>query len=227
MATTNIREDIGLRSLSPSYGVRELSGAEAWFRDALIEELPEEESVQTAGAGLGSAVSDDTRFAIALVSVTAQAKYVAHRSGESLTGGLAQFMVRRMALLQDRCARLESELSRIKRELNVAQKQVTIYSLRADRYTLTRELSLNLEVNEGEVIAEYVEVGIHGVGDTEQEAIRDFCQCLIEYYECLREARHNLAERAREHWVILQGLVAESDAQTSLRVLEESLTYAD
>lgn len=184
-------------------------GGENWPLLEGTEYLLEEEHVEPREIGSERAITADTRLRVALAHVTAPAMVVARRSGESVAGGLAQFLLRRMAALSDKCALLESELARLKRALSVRHSVVMISSLRSSRYLLKRPLQLNLEVAESEMIAEYVEIGIYGVGESEQEAVRDFCQCLIEYYECLREAQDNLARRAREHWLILQDLVVQ------------------
>lgn len=177
--------------------------------DSWLDIIPAWEDVEIevpmpTGIHLPFSVTPEVVRAVARASLTAVLTQVPPEESPDETLGR---MIDRIAALEEYCGFLESEISALKGELRVQHKTVTITSLPSAPYILSRPLLLNVEIRPTEVLAEYVEVGIYGVGDSEQEAIRDFCQYLIEYYECLRDERNNLARETQEHWDILCELV--------------------
>ena len=83
--------------------------------------------------------------------------------------------------------------------------------LDSDKYALRRVLFVQIEKTEdGETfIAKIPSLEIFGVGNTQEEAIRDFQLSLIEDYEILKEEKDNLSDYLQSHFAYLTKVLRE------------------
>lgn len=83
--------------------------------------------------------------------------------------------------------------------------------LDSDKYALRRVLFVQIEKTEdGETfIAKIPSLEIFGVGNTQEEAIRDFQLSLIEDYEILKEEKDNLSDYLQSHFAYLTKILRE------------------
>lgn len=86
----------------------------------------------------------------------------------------------------------------------VWREAIRIYRLRmldSDKYVLRRVLFVQIEKTEGgeTFIAKIPSLEIFGVGDTQEEAIKDFQLSLIEDYEILKEEKDKLSSYLQGH----------------------------
>lgn len=96
----------------------------------------------------------------------------------------------------------------------VRREAVPLHRLRildSDKYALRRVLFVQIEKTEdGETfIAKIPSLEIFGVGDTQEEAIKDFQQSLIEDYEISKEEKDNLSDYLQGHFASLTKILRE------------------
>lgn len=78
-------------------------------------------------------------------------------------------------------------------------ERVFLFDLATADYELTRPLALDVEEDEARmVIVSEASLGVYGVGETLQDAVRDFESMLIDSYRSLGEAEGELAWRLSE-----------------------------
>lgn len=84
-------------------------------------------------------------------------------------------------------------------------------TLDSDKYALRRVLFVQIEKTEdGETfIAKIPSLEIFGVGNTQEEAIKDFQLSLIEDYEILKEEKDNLSDYLQSHFAYLTKILRE------------------
>lgn len=96
----------------------------------------------------------------------------------------------------------------------VWREAIRIHRLRmldSDKYALRKVLFVQIEKTEdGETfIAKIPSLEIFGIGDTKEEAIKDFQLSLIEDYEILKEERDNLSNYLQDHFASLTKVLRE------------------
>jgi len=86
-----------------------------------------------------------------------------------------------------------------------------LHKLESDKYALRKVLFLQIEKTEdGEAfIAKVPWLDIFGIGETKEEAIRDFELSLIEDYEILKEESGKLGDHLRKHFELLTKVIRE------------------
>ncbi len=65
-------------------------------------------------------------------------------------------------------------------------------NLRDSKYSLIKEIPVEIESREDIIVAKYYDLDIYGSGDTEQDAIGDLCSYLVVLYEALLEDKDKL-----------------------------------
>lgn len=105
-------------------------------------------------------------------------------------------------------------LKRLTKPITKLPEAIWIHRLReleSDKYALRKVLFLQIEKTEdGETfVAKIPSLEIFGVGDTQEEAIRDFQLSLIEDYEILKEERDNLSNYLQSHFATLTKILRE------------------
>jgi len=91
----------------------------------------------------------------------------------------------------------------------VPARNILIQNLRNPSYILKQPLSVTLESEGTEISATCYDVNMYGCGDSEEEAIDDFCCVLVEYYESLREDREKLGAIPKKYWLFLSSIIEE------------------
>ena len=94
-----------------------------------------------------------------------------------------------------------------------AERAIYVYrltQLKSDQYVLRRVLFVQVEDTEDKqrFIAKVPSLEIFGLGNTEQEAIRDFQFCLMEDYAILKE-EEKLSDHLQEHLKYLNTIIRE------------------
>ena len=74
-----------------------------------------------------------------------------------------------------------------KQEQIIQYKNIFIDSLRSEKYKLKKPIPINLEHAEAVYIATNYDLELYGYGDSEQEAIEELRNSIIECYEDLKE----------------------------------------
>ena len=87
-------------------------------------------------------------------------------------------------------------------------KVVALQDLRDPKLRLTQPLYVLIEDREP-VMVSNVDLDIFGYGDTEDEAVQDFCECVVETYWDLKEAADRLGPHLQRIWDFLDRIVQE------------------
>jgi len=85
---------------------------------------------------------------------------------------------------------------------------VPIQNLRTSTLTLKSPLYVTIEYDDAVVISSN-DLDIFGYGDIEDEAIADFCACVVETYWALKEEQANLGPHLARIWHYLSEQVEE------------------
>jgi len=83
-----------------------------------------------------------------------------------------------------------------------------LQDLRTPTLTLKSPLHVTIEYNDVVVVSNN-DLDIFGYGDTENEAVGDFCACVVETYWALKEEQDNLGPHLAHIWRYLSKRVEE------------------
>lgn len=86
--------------------------------------------------------------------------------------------------------------------------QLSLESLPDNGVTLLQPISYLLSAEDGQIVAEAVELNEFGCGDTPAEAIADLQQTILELYRTLEQDRERLGPDLQAVWEVLQSKVA-------------------
>lgn len=88
-------------------------------------------------------------------------------------------------------------------------KSICILNLRSTRYHLTTPLPIFLEDDPNGSVAIAYDLGQYGSGPSEEDAIADLCETIVEYYELLTSEASNLGTQLQTHLNFLQTIISE------------------
>ncbi len=97
---------------------------------------------------------------------------------------------------------------KIKSDLTRFPRTIFLSHLYSDRYLLTQPLPVELEFGAKEITIVSYDLNIYGVGETEDEAIDDFCLSLIETYEDIENHQNALGSYLQQIWNYLSKVVS-------------------
>lgn len=89
-------------------------------------------------------------------------------------------------------------------------ESIFILNLRNPNFRLTQPIPITLAYEQDEVIARYDDVGLYGSGEFREDALRELCESIIEYYETLSEEKDNLGPLPQGHWEFLRQIIQEA-----------------
>ena len=97
-------------------------------------------------------------------------------------------------------------------------KNIFLSNIGTNGYRLCNPIPINIEYEEVFVAVSY-DINMFGYGDTEQEAIRDLCESIVEYYEDLKESQNDLGPIPASDYDFLKNVIIEvKDAVKEARV---------
>ena len=88
-------------------------------------------------------------------------------------------------------------------------KNITILNLGHEKYIFKSPFPVNIVIEDDIYIASSYDLNTFGYGKTEDEAIRDLCESIIEYYEHLKSNRPRLGELLQRDWDFLNRMILE------------------
>ena len=91
-------------------------------------------------------------------------------------------------------------------------KSVQITGLRSREYRLKMPIPIYLEEENDAVTATWYDIGQYGTGPSEDDAIADLCNAIIQYYKLLKREEAKLSEILRGHLHCLESTVGPADA---------------
>lgn len=90
-------------------------------------------------------------------------------------------------------------------------RQILLENLRDSQYEVIHAIPVVLEEEEGQYAATWYDADMFGYGDSEQEALEDFCQSIVSLWEVLKReaAAQGLGEALAKQWAFLQKVIRE------------------
>ena len=88
-------------------------------------------------------------------------------------------------------------------------KNITILNLGHGRYLFKSPFPVNIVYDEETYIASSYDLNTFGNGDSEDEALRDLCESIIEYYEHLKSNQHKLGPLLKRDFAFLSQMILE------------------
>ena len=85
-------------------------------------------------------------------------------------------------------------------------KTIHIKNLRSDRYRLKEEIPIFLAEENDASVAIWYDIGQFGTGPSEEDAIQDLCETIVEYFELLKYEQ-NLSEQLQSHHKFLLSII--------------------
>ncbi|UCE06954.1 MAG: hypothetical protein JSW07_02635 [bacterium] len=83
------------------------------------------------------------------------------------------------------------------------EKNITILNLGHGKYLFKSPFPFNI-IYENEIyIASSYDLNTFGYGESEDEALRDLCDCIIEYYEHVKANRNKMGPLLKRDWEFL------------------------
>lgn len=90
-------------------------------------------------------------------------------------------------------------------------KNVTILNLGHEKYLFKSPFPVNILVEDETFIATSYDLNLFGYGDSEDEALRDLCESIIEHYEHLKTNRSKLGSLLKRDWNFLSRIIKEME----------------
>ncbi|MDK1031954.1 MAG: hypothetical protein QGD94_08115, partial [Planctomycetia bacterium] len=84
---------------------------------------------------------------------------------------------------------------------------IEIRDIRDPRLALKEPLCVSLEEDEEGVTAYSYDLNTHGYGVTEDEAVQDLCESIVELFDALSEDKHRLAGPAQRQFQYLERIL--------------------
>ena len=79
------------------------------------------------------------------------------------------------------------------------ERQVRLRNFRSESYRLVDDLAVSLEEQGDHVVARSYDTGQYADGPSTDDALRNLCSTIEEYYEILQEERSNLSRPLAAH----------------------------
>lgn len=85
-------------------------------------------------------------------------------------------------------------------------KTIHIKNLRSNRYRLKEEIPIYLAEENDSAAAIWYDIGQYGTGPSEEDAIQDLCETIVDYFELLTNEQ-NLSEQLQSHHQFLLSII--------------------
>ena len=89
----------------------------------------------------------------------------------------------------------------------VTYKNIFISTLLNSNFKLKQQLPVTLESDENITIAANYDLGLFGYGDSEQDAIKDLCDSIVDCYRDLKDNQAKLGPFPLQVWNFLSEIV--------------------
>lgn len=86
------------------------------------------------------------------------------------------------------------------------EKTIHIKNLRTNRYRLKEEIPVFLTEENDSAVAIWYDIGQYGTGASEEDAIQDLCETIVEYFELLTNEQ-NLSGQLQSHHQFLLSIL--------------------
>lgn len=90
-------------------------------------------------------------------------------------------------------------------------KNITILNLGHEKYLFKSPFPVNILVENDIYIATSYDLNLFGYGDSEDEAIRDLCESIIEHFEHLKNNQSKLGLLLKRDWNFLSRIIKEME----------------
>lgn len=90
-------------------------------------------------------------------------------------------------------------------------KNITILNLGHEKYLFKSPFPVNILVEDDIYIAMSYDLNLFGYGDSEDEALRDLCESIIEHYEHLKNNQSKLGLLLKRDWNFLSRIIKEME----------------
>ena len=90
-------------------------------------------------------------------------------------------------------------------------KNITILNLGHEKYLFKSPFPVNITIEDGVYIAASYDLNTFGYGETEDEALRDLCEGIIEHYEHLKAEQDNFGPLLKRDWDFLSRMIIEME----------------
>lgn len=90
-------------------------------------------------------------------------------------------------------------------------KNITILSLGHEKYIFKSPFPVNILVEDDTYIATSYDLNLFGYGESEDEALRDLCESIIEHYEHLKTNQSNLGSLLKRDWNFLARMIEDME----------------
>jgi hypothetical protein len=91
------------------------------------------------------------------------------------------------------------------------EKNITILSLGHVSYLFKSPFPVNILVEDDIYIATSYDLNLFGYGETEDEALRDLCDSIIEHYEHLKKNETKLGPLLKRDWNFLSRMIEDME----------------
>lgn len=91
----------------------------------------------------------------------------------------------------------------------IVDKNITILNLGHEKYLFKSPFPVNIVFEDDVYIASSYDLNTFGYGESEDEALRDLCESVIEYYEHLKANHSNLGALLKRDWDFLSRMIVE------------------
>ena len=89
----------------------------------------------------------------------------------------------------------------------VVDKNVTILNLGHEKYFFKSPFPINIQVEDDTYIAASYDLNLFGYGESEDEALRDLCDSIVEHYEHLKSNETKLGPLLKRDWNFLSRMI--------------------
>lgn len=95
------------------------------------------------------------------------------------------------------------------RKVMPVDKNVTILNLGHEKYLFKSPFPVNIVFEQEVYIATSYDLNLFGYGESEDEALRDLCESIIEHYEHLKKNQSKLGPLLKRDWDFLSRIIIE------------------
>ena len=93
------------------------------------------------------------------------------------------------------------------------EKNITILNLGHGRYIFKSPFPVNITYEDEIYIASSYDLNLFGYGESEDEALRDLCGSIIEYYEHIKANRNNVGPLLKRDWEFLSRMILDIEVE--------------
>jgi hypothetical protein len=88
---------------------------------------------------------------------------------------------------------------------------ITILNLGHGKYLFKSPFPVNITYEDEVYIASSYDLNLFGYGESEDEALRDLCGSIIEYYEHIKANRNKMGPLLKRDWEFLSWMILDSE----------------